>query len=190
MLKRRKLICAAALYTALNAVAADLSTVRKNLLSAGSFRCTFEQRRYLKGQTVPLESVGTLKVRQNSSVLWHQTDPFDQKIFISGGSIRIEVEGDPVEEISSENEAAGDIVKVLASLVSGDLKGLDETFETKSFEETADGGWRMNLCPKTELMKRIFREIGLRGSRTIEAVVLFESAGDRTEIEFSDRERI
>lgn len=190
MLNRRRLTCAAALYAALNATAADLSTVRKSLLSAESFRCVFKQRRYLKGQSVPLESSGTLEVCQNNYVLWHQTDPFDQKILISAGRIRIEVEGDPVEEISSENEAAGDVVKVLASLVSGDLKGLDDAFETTKLEDTVNGGWRMHLTPKTEFMRRIFKGIRLDGSRAIDGVVLFESAGDRTEIEFSDRRRI
>lgn len=142
----------------------------------------FKQQRYLRGMTVPINASGEFRFQKNGTLVWKMEKPFVSELHISDEGIE-QTYGDnqiPAAGTPGMNRAQ---VKLLLALLQGNTKVLHDYFDIHATGTRSD--WRLYLVPKTALLQQVFHDITVRGGQYIQEVVLRETQGDSTIIDFS-----
>lgn len=166
-----------------------LTETARKMRERGIVRADFTQTRTLSALTRPLVSTGTLLLIPSRGLVWRVREPVEQTVVMSGGEMRSWTPGDSAEQSSlSAPRSAGELFGNVASLLSGNLEGIERLFAV-FFRRAGDGGWTMGLEPERRSISRAIDRMVLRG--TSEGLVtrfsMLEPSGDRVDIEFSHR---
>ena len=90
------------------------------------------------------------------------TEPYRERTDIDGSDVRIEREGLPERRFSLRRSAElGGLLAAFASLLAGDRKALEGSFETTV--EFLPGGWQLDLVPRQAGRRDRIGRIRVRG---------------------------
>ena len=167
-----------------------LSQFKPLTIASGSF----VQNKYFTVLKNPITSTGELYLDQALGFVWHTSKPIASTMILKDDGLFSIDHRQQQKQINN----ATPIATVLMSALSGDLAALESQFSlaatsltkassTKaSLTKTASSNQTcIELTPKDATIAKVMRVIELCGKDTVEHLVLFETSGNRTEIELS-----
>lgn len=157
-----------------------VAEVRQRLTAAAVYRGNFEQRRELTGIARPLVSTGQFLLSNAHGLMWLVRAPLvaDYKFVLAGVFQRLH--GGNWQVAAGSEGPAERYLKIMLSVMSGDLPALQRDFEITSTGTIAS--WTLTLRPRSSMLARALDVISVRGGDWIDAVVIQEQAGSRTTI--------
>ncbi len=150
---------------------------------------TFVQNKYFTVLNNPVTSTGELYLDQALGFVWHTSKPIASTMILKDdGLFAI----DHRQQQTKINNATP-IATVLMGALSGDLTALESQFSlaaslsknVSSTKMASTSQTCIELTPKDDTIAKVMRVIKLCGGDTVEHLVLFETSGNRTEIELS-----
>ena len=181
----RAIVAFLLLIVAVPCLAVPGDSIRERLARPAVLRGHFEQTRHLQGFRNPLVSKGDFIVARERGVLWETRNPFPSTTVISKSRVLTRQPDGSTEIVfdKSRSPAAGVVNALLLALLGGDLDTLSKYFSAK---ETLlpEGGWRVELLPRSSGLAHVFERIVLQGDRYVRSVHLEEKGGDSTDIVF------
>lgn len=181
----KKCLTAIALLMAANMAMAqtfDLPQLAEQLSGPAVVRGDFIQEKHLRALPQPLTSHGQFALSRDHGLLWLLQQPIRQDYRITAQGIARRSENgwqavDPQGGSARQNQ-------LLLAVLSGDTQALQRDFQLElSGEATA---WRLQLTPRSALLKQIFADINIQGGETVTQIELHEAQGDRTLIRLLD----
>jgi hypothetical protein len=144
----------------------------------------FDQQKQLVGLKKPVVSNGRFCVVANKGVLWRTLQPFPNTLKITRDEI-IQFNGERVAmRIEARQEPAVRMINsVLFALLAGDLEPLQKVFEIEGAVQ--EKSWSVKLKPRDGGFGKVISSISLTGGVYVRSIVISETSGDHTEIEFS-----
>ena len=126
----------------------------------------------------PVESRGTLSFSASGLIEKHTTSPIDERTIITEEAIRIERDGQEVDERRfSENPALTAYAQGMRAILGGDAAPLHEHFSL-----TLDGDlqqWRLTLQPKSVRLQTVISNLMVTGAYgQIKTIKTVEASGD------------
>ena len=159
--------------------------VAARLANPPVLRGQFEQEKRLNGFRNALLSKGDFLMARERGVVWSTRSPFASTLVLTKDRLQVSQGKGAARDVGAApaSPALATTNALLMALLSGDTKALSRQFV---LHETlaADGGWRMELLPKSGALKKIFARIELQGDQYVRSVRLEEVRGDRTDIRF------
>ena len=190
MLTRREVLFFIAATPALvlasgKAASLTLSDLKGRLREPKTLSADFVQRRELKGIKRPLVSRGRVVLERGRGVLWDQASPFLQRMTVTPGRVRIELEGrKSAEEIPVTDPKAKAFAGLVEGVLAGDTAQLEAHFKVESVRALPGDRWAMALLPREAMLSRAFSRIEITGGSVVESLALASPAGEKTTIEF------
>jgi len=150
---------------------------------------TFVQNKYFTVLKNPVTSTGELYLDQALGFVWHTSKPISSTMILKDDGLFSIDHRQQQKQINN----ATPIATVLMSALSGDLAALESQFSlavalsTKaSLTKTVPSSQTcIELTPKDATIAKVMRVIELCGNDTVDHLVLYETSGNRTEIELS-----
>ena len=145
---------------------------------------TFVQNKYFTVLKNPITSTGELYLDQALGFVWHTSKPIASTMILKDDGLFSIDHRQQQKQINN----ATPIATVLMSALSGDLAALESQFSLAAtpLTKTASSNQTcIELTPKDATIANVMRVIELCGKDTVEHLVLFETSGNRTEIELS-----
>ncbi|CAM2922856.1 outer membrane lipoprotein carrier protein LolA [Moritella viscosa] len=145
---------------------------------------TFVQKKYFTVLKNPVISNGELFLDQALGFVWHTSKPIASTMILKEEGLFSIDHRQQQKQINN----ATPIATVLMSALSGDLAALESQFSlaTTSLTKAAPSSQTcIELTPKDAVIAKVMRVIELCGKDTVDHLVLFETSGNRTEIELS-----
>lgn len=161
----------------------DLTELQNQLQRPQNIKGDFTQQRFLRGTNKPIIAQGQFVLVPKAGLLWQMKKPF-------ADTMRVRKSG--IDQLNANNKwiaskqsasAQKNQVKLFLDLLAGQTNGIQSQF-TMQLQGTAQN-WKLQLQPKSVLMKQIFTRIDIQGDESVKKIVLSEVQGDRTEITFS-----
>lgn len=166
------------------ALATLTGAASRSLQTARAIRGKFVQQRHLAGLSKPLESSGTFLFAREAGIEWHTLVPFDSQFLLTESGITQRDEGGETLRIEASDQPALTVVsRVFFALFSLDFTALSHDFEMRGAR--AATGWRLELTPRSEALRKVFRQAALTGDTAVQRVVLEEGSGDSSTIDLS-----
>jgi len=181
----KKCLTAIALLMSANMAMAqtfDLPQLAEQLSGPAVVRGDFIQEKHLRALPQPLTSHGQFALSRDHGLLWLLQQPIRQDYRITPEGIARRSENgwqavDPQGGSARQNQ-------LFLAVLSGDTQALQRDFQLElSGEATA---WRLQLTPRSALLKQIFADINIQGGETVTQIELHEAQGDRTLIRLLD----
>lgn len=182
MLRKILFICWCCLFSGL-LWAFDLTELQNQLQRPQNIKGDFTQQHFLRGTNKPIIAQGQFVLVPKAGLLWQMKKPF-------ADTMRVRKSG--IDQLNANNKwiaskqsasAQKNQVKLFLDLLAGQTNGIQSQF-TMQLQGTAQN-WKLQLQPKSVLMKQIFTRIDIQGDESVKKIVLSEVQGDRTEITFS-----
>lgn len=130
----------------------------------------YRQRKFLPEIPRPLSSTGEFLLVRERGIWWHTLTPLDSELTLNRSSVQ-----------KKSGEMAASIFFALFAL---DLETLARSFELFAMEAGSPGStWQIGLRPRDAALAAWFQRITLSGGEQLQQLTLFETAGDRTEID-------
>lgn len=158
-----------------NAPLALLSQFKPLTVASG----TFVQNKYFTVLKNPVTSTGELYLDQALGFVWHTSKPIASTLLLKDAGLYSVDHRQQQKKINN----ATPIATVLMSALAGDVAALASEFTLA--EKVSANKTCIELTPKDATIAKVMRVIELCGNDTVEHLVLFETSGNRTEIEFS-----
>lgn len=168
----KKLILILSFLLSWPALAADVADISQLLAQPKVLTGQFEQEKHMQLLSMPLKSSGSFTVLKNTGVLWQLEQPVSSTMTITEQGLK----GADVED----NRAMQYVGKLLMQLLSGDFSALEKQFTLQA--EIENKQWRLQLEPRSNLIKKAVASITLSGGRYIQTIELQESGQDHTHI--------
>ena len=161
--------------------------VRARLADTPVLRGQFTQEKHLQGFRNPLQSQGDFLLARNRGVVWNTRSPFASTVVMTRQRL-LARQADGSERNLFERGSSPAVAtanSLLMALLGGNIDILSRQFV---LTETLlpEGAWRLQLVPKPGALQKIFRRIELQGDSNVRSVHLEESAGDSTDIHFTE----
>lgn len=171
-------LCTAEAYT--------LESVQEALTAPKTVRADFMQERELKGFSQSLSSEGNFLYSKDEGILWTQTKPFPLEIKINDEAI-VQKSGASKQVLSfADNPSLHAFGTLLKSLITLDTEALSKFFAIE-FKDKASS-WELILTPQSAPLDKIFTQIVLNGTQSVDEISLYDGAGDRTHLKFFNQE--
>ncbi|MCP3102401.1 outer membrane lipoprotein carrier protein LolA [Myxococcus sp. K15C18031901] len=169
----------------LSAQASELVTgVRARLQDAPLLRGEFEQKKTVAGFKKPLVSRGDFVLSREKGVLWDTRTPFASTLTLTRTSLSAAQGTSAAYHLDTGKEPAlAAVNELLFALLAGDVATLSSRFEVEGALVGAEG-WKLTLTPTDAGLARVFRSIRLEGDRFVRQVLLEETRGDSSLIQF------
>lgn len=145
------------------------SRLNKPLITQGEF----EQQKHLKVLRKPLVSQGSFTYHQTKGVIWQTLSPVASILLINESHL-ITAQG--------EQLIPATFGSVFQAMLGGDLTQLREDFMITAKEGAT---WQLQLQPKEALLQKIIQSIELSGDSEVRSVVIKETNGNSSQIQFS-----
>ncbi|SFC30368.1 LolA family protein [Pseudoalteromonas denitrificans] len=163
-----------------SSTAASNESSEKNLMKPNLIAGTFEQNKFFKILTRPIKSSGDFYLDQKLGFYWQTIKPVNSAIFLKSGEL---MEKDHHGNIKSI-VGGGTLASVLIKAISGDINALKNEFELLKHQ----GNDCLELKPKQEILRQAITKIDICGGLKPESIKLFESKGNKTEIQLTYHE--
>lgn len=167
------------------AIKAALGPVVTRLAAAQVISGPYTQDKFLHELPKPLRASGDFLFVRDLGVAWRTVLPFASELIITRDALIERQDGGSTTRIAADQQPAVRLVaRIFFAVFSLDFDQLGQLF-TMSLVSDAQG-WQLGLQPKQAGGAGVISAIVVSGHRQVERVQLFESGGDRTEIEFHD----
>lgn len=176
-------------FSALLLLAASLNThafspadLQAQLQAHQTVQGQFEQSRFIRSLPQPMRTTGQFVLQRGQGLLWQVQKPFEVKLRVCGKGIA-QWDGKNRRWQGSSSHAQTAQVKLFMALLAGDTAVLDKQFSLQLSGNAQN--WSLKLQPKTAVMKQIFQDIEVKGSKgLLQTVELREKQGERTLMRF------
>ncbi|MDO4693826.1 MAG: outer membrane lipoprotein carrier protein LolA [Eikenella sp.] len=177
MLKRlfALLLC----LTFLPARAFDTAQLTTQLQQPATVQGSFTQQRFLRALSQPMQTEGRFALKNRHGLYWQIDQPFELRLRVRPDGIA-QWSGGQWRPTRQSGQAAQ--VKLFMAVLGGDMRELQRQFDTRLNGHA--GQWRLQLTPKTALMRQVFDSITVEGGQLVRRIELNEKQGDRTVIQF------
>ena len=166
------------------ALAVSLQDVEQNLASITTLRGRYQQVRHIKGLAAPLKSSGRLFFDRATGLVWIQEEPFKTSYAFTKERMVISVDKQNKKVIKKdESSDSFRFNELVSTAFAGDHRLILEYFDLQ-FQDLGEASWKIYLVPKKSVFRRMLRSIQLKGKRHLENVAIFESNGNRTDLDF------
>lgn len=143
----------------------------------------FTQVKFVQALDARFESTGRFDYQRGSSIRWHTLTPIDNLLTLTPRSISNQ-QGDTV--LSNLESQDNPVVTIFSDIFFGVMTAQWQTL-AEYFEMDVQGSkqrWTVILHPIDKSVERVVTRVELSGDELLREVVLFEAAGDRTQIKF------
>ncbi|MEQ1963049.1 outer membrane lipoprotein carrier protein LolA [Xenorhabdus khoisanae] len=148
-------------------------------------RAHFTQERQIQGMPQPLRSNGDMLVSQHQGLWWHQQKPFPLTLVLDDSHMVQIMSGQAPQVITADsNPQLFQFNHLMRALFQADRAVLEENFKIE-FSDLGQEKWRLVLTPKTSPLDKLFTAITLNGQANLDAILLTDRQGDRTELSFT-----
>ncbi|WP_045973732.1 LolA family protein [Xenorhabdus doucetiae] len=148
-------------------------------------RAHFTQVRQIQGMPQPLSSSGEMLVSHYKGLWWHQQKPFPLTLVLDDNRMVQVMAGQTPQVITADsNPQLFQFNHLMRALFQADRAVLEENFNIE-FNDLGQGKWRLVLTPKTSPLDKLFTAITLNGQANLDAILLTDRQGDRTELAFT-----
>ncbi len=159
------------------------------LRGAQLMRGKFVYKKYLREIPQPLVSTGDFVFARELGIDWHTREPFDSDFVLTAQGITQRDDGKTTVQVSAGEQPAVKIVaRIFLALLSLDVASLQNSFALSGMQQGKPGSekWQIGLRPTVPAIAAVFKEATVSGAAQVEALMLRDANGDRTEISFSD----
>ncbi|WP_340615973.1 LolA family protein [Xenorhabdus entomophaga] len=148
-------------------------------------RAHFTQERQIQGMPQPLRSSGDMLVSQHKGLWWHQQKPFPLTLVLDDSHM-VQIMPDQAPQVitADSNPQLFQFNHLMRALFQADRAVLEENFKIE-FSDLGQEQWRLVLTPKTSPLDKLFTAITLNGQTNLDAILLTDRQGDRTELSFT-----
>ncbi|MDX7987016.1 outer membrane lipoprotein carrier protein LolA [Xenorhabdus sp. 12] len=151
-------------------------------------RAHFTQVRQIQGMPKPLHSNGEMLVSQQKGLWWHQQKPFPLTLVLDDRRMVQVMSGQAPQIITADsNPQLFQFNHLMRALFQADRAVLEENFKLE-FSALGQEKWRLVLTPKTSPLDKLFTTITLNGQTNLDAILLIDRQGDRTELSFTQHQ--
>lgn len=167
-------------------IKAALGPVVTTLAAAQVISGAYTQDKFLHELAKPLRASGDFLFVRDLGVAWRTTLPFASELIITHDALIERQDGGGGTRIAADQQPAVRLVaRIFFAVFSLDFDQLGQLF-TMSLINDGARGWQLGLQPKQAGATGVISAIIVSGHRNVEDVRMFESGGDRTDIEFHD----
>lgn len=167
-------------------IKAALGPVVTTLAAAQVISGGYTQDKFLRELAKPLRASGDFLFVRDLGVAWRTALPFASELIITHDALIDRQDGGSTTRIAADQRPAVRLVaRIFFAVFSLDFDQLGQLFTMSLINDGAQG-WQLGLQPKQVGATGVISAIIVSGHRNVEAVRLFESGGDRTDIEFHD----
>lgn len=167
------------------AYAVTLEELQQRFAHQPVVRANFTQVRQIQGIPHPLSSSGQMLVSQHKGLWWHQQKPFPLTLLLDDNHMVQVMSGQTPQVITADsNPQLFQFNHLMRALFQADRAVLEENFNIE-FNDLGQEKWRLILTPKTSPLDKLFTAITLNGQTHLDAILLTDRQGDRTELSFS-----
>ncbi|WP_086112524.1 outer membrane lipoprotein carrier protein LolA [Xenorhabdus beddingii] len=167
------------------AYAITLDELQQRFAHQAVVRASFTQERQIQGMPNPLHSNGEMLVSQHKGLWWHQQKPFPLTLVLDDSHMVQIMQGQTPQVITADsNPQLFQFNHLMRALFQADRAVLEENFKIE-FNDLGQDKWRLLLTPKTSPLDKLFTVITLSGQANLDAIVLTDRQGDRTELLFT-----
>lgn len=152
-----------------------LATAMPELGQTQVLRGRFKQRKFLSEIPRPLLSSGEFLLVRSLGIWWRTQTPLVSDLVLTPAGL---VERNGAAPVQPGAKVAASIFFALFAL---DIDTLAQSFDL--FVTDSEPHWTLGLRPRDAAVAAWFERATIRGGERVEQVSLFESAGDRTEID-------
>lgn len=165
-----------ALLCASHVQAFDLDQLSAQLAKPALVRGPFMQEKHLRALVQPLVSKGQFVLSREFGLLWFLRSPLQQDYRIDAtGIARRSPQG---WQLQPGQDVAGQQSRLFLAVLKGDHSGLAQDFDLQL--QGSSTAWKLQLLPRSLLLKQIFSAIQIQGGALVERIELQEVQGDRT----------
>lgn len=164
----------------LPAHAFDTAELAAQLQQPATVQGSFTQQRFLRALSQPMQTTGRFALKNRHGLYWQIDQPFDLRLRVRPDGIA-QWSGGQWRPTRQSGQAAQ--VKLFMAVLGGDLRELERQFDARLTGRA--GQWRLQLTPKTALMRQVFDNITIEGGQLVQRIELNEKQGDRTVMQFS-----
>jgi len=163
-----------------------LGPVAKQLRTAAALAGNFMQRKQLHELPKPLLSSGDFYVARGIGVDWHTRKPFDSELVLMPQAlIQRSADGTATHTDASQQPGLQAVSHVFDALFALDLDKLAQTFVLYGLAGAKAGDeWILGMEPREPALAKLIQRIVVTGVDVPRRIVIFESSGDRTAIDF------
>lgn len=161
----------------------DINTVKKSLSTHIISKADFSQKKILNQAGKTLVSSGKMTLVKNTGVLWSQQEPFALDIVITNDSFKQILDDEITLLTKEDNPHMFNVTNIILKIFSVD-DDISKYFEIKTNGDLSN--WFIELTPKDEMLKKIFKTIKLKGSKNLDQLEIDNTNEDSTIIDFSN----
>ncbi len=143
----------------------------------------FTQVKFVKALDVRFESSGRFDYERGSSIRWHTLTPIDNLLTLTPRTISSQ-QGDTL--LSNLDSQTNPVVTIFSDIFFGVMTAQWQTL-AEYFEMDVQGSkehWTVILHPIDKSVEQVVARVELSGDDLLREVLLFEAAGDQTQIKF------
>ncbi len=156
----------------------------KLFLAKPFLKAEFSKIRKLKILSRPFNTSGKVLFLSERGLVWETIIPLKDVLFISNHGVGY-LDKDTNKRIEIDNPAVISASNVFISIISLDLNKIKKIFEIKVMGST-NGVQRYVLLPKDENLKKVIKEIKIKGKERVEEILILEISGDSTRVLFKN----
>lgn len=157
--------------------------VRDALSGVAVIRSDFKQKKSIKVLKRPLVSEGRFIFSREKGLYWNIGAPVNSSYVLTSDYMVERQKGFQPKVITPEEQPAlFGLTEIFEAIFIGDLKRLAQDFKIHFMGNPK--AWTIGLIPQKGILKKMFRQVVLKGSQSVSEVMLFEGNGDSTHLKF------
>lgn len=168
----------------------DVDALQQRLWKHKNHQADFVQEKMLKNLQQTLRSRGRVVISASCGIYWKQTAPFEMEMQVTRNFISQQLPGKKkliLDERSSPRFF--EFASLLAAITTADQEELEKNFSL-TFRPAGGGEWLLDLVPRDGVAAEVFSSVEIRGGDFLSGIVLYDTLGDVTTIEFSGQTEV
>jgi len=158
----------------------------KNIFPKGAMASRYVQTKTIKRFKRSLKSEGMMYLDPDVGILWLSEKPYKSKMLITDDEVSEVVGKKRMEMDTRENATYKSISSSLQSVFTGEFEEIEGTFNVYFLKDGTS--WSLGLIPKDGSLRSFIEGIEIKGSKSVESVLMAESSGDSVLYEFTESE--
>ena len=181
IVKSIKVLLLCACFTVPVTQALELQQLASLLESKENITCDYKQVKTFQGQE--LESSGKFYLVNKTTIKFSQIEPFAMDTVLNSEKLVQIIDGNETAITKENNPEVFEVINLIMQVFSLQ-QNLENHFVVKLFGSLDH--WTLDLEPKDELLKKVFKSILLKGSDNIQSISITDNNQDITYLEFSN----
>ncbi len=163
----------------------ELSDLERRLSAVTTLRADFTQVKEVGELKSTLSSSGEMLISQKKGLLWQQKEPFELSFVMTGDKLIQKIPGQEDMVIDAmRNPQMFELISSLKEIVRGSCSSLSENFASE-LVKTEGERFELILTPVSRSAALVFKKLTVTGEKYVDKVVIEDTQGDITRIEFS-----